>query len=484
MYGGPRIPAWHRDVIWTAGCVAVVVALITVGAAAWSRLSDAASGPQLVTTVLRATLLPGDGGGEEPSALAVRDEAPVRPDRPFEALPGSGVTVDPSEVPTFDVGDAIERTAGVWSERLLQAGREGLASTLGDATLSGQLGTMIDGPATGLVEAELAEAMLPSGLVDGSRMANWPLQASQNPGEPVQPIVGIFVTVEAAELEGRPVDEVGGVVVRRLAELTVASGADAARELVSNENLSARYEQGLVQARAAVHELFVAVLAGRTSEIDRRLADARAALAGDAPPDPGLAGLLDGVDLAGLPTEAANQRVLEALALRAWTQGSGVLDGLLERDPRASRLVAARAAVDAFGRSAHVRATRLAWSAGVLALLAVALMVVLAQGVGRLSRPGAALLLAAAPGLTAGWVLLRATETAGKVALPAGARSEGVFGELAGLLRHLLAAAPAGVARELFFVHAVLAAIGAGLVALAVLLLIFAAVRPRGRRYL
>lgn len=483
MYGGTRIPAWQRDVIWVAGGLGVLAALVAAAALGWSRASDAVSGPLVLTEVLRVTLVPDDPTAEV-GALMVRSDDAIEPGAPLEVLPGAGVTVDPTELDGFTTEAALGRVAGVWSERLLDDGREALLNDVDESTLTGQIRRTVDGPATDLVEGELAEELLPSGLADGSRMANWPLQAQRAPGEPVQPIVGIFVTVDPDELEGLTPGQIGEVVIRRLAELTVLQGADAARESISNVNLAARYEQGLAQARSATHTLFEAMLAGRVAEIADRLERARAVEADPSEADPGLAGLLDGVDVAGLPPEAANERVLTALAEATWTDGVARTRAALADDPRAERLAAAEPVLSRFTRSAYRRAVRLAWSAGVLAFLALALVAVLAQGAGRLARPGAALLLAAVPGSALGWLTLRAADRAADAGPPAGVRIEGAFGEAGGLASYLVATLPFDLFRDAFAVHVGLTILGAALVLIAFLAWAVGSFRPRRRSYL
>lgn len=488
MYADPKTPGWQRDAIWTAGTILVVAALLTAAALAWSRTSDEASGTRVLEAGLRLTLLPDAdaraASADAATALAVRTESEIVPGEPFEALPGSGVVIDPTELPGFDVQAALDRIAGVWSLVLLDEGRDALLRRVDDAGLRSQLARTIDGPGTDLVDAELADEMMPSGLDNGSRMANWPLQAQREPGEPVQPIVGVFVFVDAGELEPLSARQIGAGVVRRLAEIAVAEGADVGRAAITNANLAVRYEQGLSGAREALHELIVAMLSGNSDEIETRLNEARAVQAGETTEVPGLSGLVSSAELADLPIDAANDRIVEALALRTWQDGVSVLDDLLAGDPRSDRLAAARSVLAPFTRVGHDRARRLAWSSGAVALIALALLAVLARGAGRLARPGIALVLAAAPGAAAAWAVRRAADADGPLSLPSGARVEGVFGELAGLLQHVIAALPPGVADDALRVHLVLGAVGALALVVALLALAGGAVRPRRRGYL
>src|SRR6056297_3572803 len=119
MYADAKTPGWQRDAIWTTGTILAVAALLLAAALAWTRASDAASGTDALETGLRLTLLPGadgrDGAADTATTLAVRTESAIVPGEPFETLPGSGVVVDPTELPGFDVQAALDRIAGVWS---------------------------------------------------------------------------------------------------------------------------------------------------------------------------------------------------------------------------------------------------------------------------------------------------------------------------------------------------------------------------------
>jgi hypothetical protein len=479
MYRDARTPAWHRDLVWIAGGIAVVATLVAAFGLWWSRAADADRGPEILVTALRATLLP-----DEAEALPVGDGAAIVPGEAFEALPGAGLRIDPDELDRVDAAAVLDRAAQAWTATLLEEGRTALLDGVPGTSLALQLRRAVDGPVTDLVEAQLAEELLPAGLGDGSRMANWPLQAQRAPGEPVQPIVGIFVTVDPAELQGLSPGQIGERIVRRLAESTVASGADAAREVLANDNLAARYEQGLAQARSATRALFDVVLVARTDEVAARLAEAREVARAAAAGTPRLDGALAGVDVSGLPTDAANERILEALAQAVWEDGVDAAREALGGDPRSERLSAAAPVLTRFGADAQRRATRWAVSAAVVALVALALVAALASGAGRLGRPGAALLLAAAPGSALAWALLRGVERWQGAGLPAGAGDQGAFATLAGLVAHLLGGVPAELAREGLIVHGSLAAAGAVLILAAAVVAVAGALRPRRRGYL
>jgi hypothetical protein len=190
------------------------------------------------------------------------------------------------------------------------------------------------------------------------------------------------------------------------------------------------------------------------------------------------------VDVAGLSTEAANERILEALAAAVWEDGAGAARAALADDPRVGRLAAAEPVLTRFDGAAQRRATRWAVSSAVVAVVALALIAALSGGAGRLGRPGAALLLAAAPGSALAWTLLRVVERSAGAGLPADAASEGAFAALRGLLAHLVGTLPYDVARDGLIVHASIAAAGALLVVLAGIVAVAGAVRPRRRGYL
>src|SRR5690606_23778304 len=131
-------------------------------------------------------------------------------------------------------------------------------------------------------------------LDDGSRLADWPAQAAANPGSLVQPIVGIFVYESPARLATMGLRAIGVSVVGQLSDMVMAEGLGAALAQVTNANLRVRLEEGAgTIARTNIHQLLVAILAGRADEMEARLAEANAVLAGEqADDEDALAGLL------------------------------------------------------------------------------------------------------------------------------------------------------------------------------------------------
>src|SRR5690606_35582711 len=96
-----------------------------------------------------------------------------------------------------------------------------------------------------------------------------------NPGERVQPIVGVFVTFPPRELQGATNREIGTAVVAALADEVMQGGLPQALAVVTNDNLRARLTRAVdTNFRAQAHELFSAVLAGYSSTMTTRLAEA------------------------------------------------------------------------------------------------------------------------------------------------------------------------------------------------------------------
>src|SRR5690606_26814161 len=228
------------------------------------------------------------------------------PGQPLMLLPGLQVYADPSEVPTFTAADAVSRSAGVLADRLVRGGGGALLEALGDGALRRQFELALEGPVAELVTGALAAEMLPAGLDDGSRLADWRAQAAADPGQPVQPLVGVFVRLPVAQVQSMSDRELGAAVVAELAGAVMEGGLPAAQALVSNANLSGRLERGVdTVARARLHELLSAMLLAQQGEMEARLAEAQAAMAGAGADDDGLAGLLPAAEVAGLAPEQA-----------------------------------------------------------------------------------------------------------------------------------------------------------------------------------
>jgi hypothetical protein len=331
-----------------------------------------------------------------------------------------------------------------------------------------------------LVNATLQRALLPVGLDNGTRAANWQAQTAQNPGANVQPLVGIAVRVPPADLTGRSARQIGERVIDELALVLVQEGSAATQALVTNVSVADALRNALDgPVRAAVHAALQTSVALRSVEIDARLADARAVSAGaDERSDP-WAGLLVGSDTF-LDGEARRERVQGVLARRAVASGSvGVLE-LIEDAAVAQRLAASAPVVDAVSRSAHARYRTFAWGSGVVALVSALVLALVTVGPGRLVWPGAALLLVAVPGFL---LALRWRDVSASGAWPAGPLADGAVVSFWRTLTLLTGSLAPVAADAIASVYAVVVALGGILVTLGLVAFLVLAVRPRRRPY-
>ena len=476
-------PAWHRDVKWASGILAVLTLAAATLFFSLSQISERERAQPLIHEILELTLLP---GAEDAPTVEVRRGIEWTPGEPLQLLPGVEVYADPTEIPDFAPADAISRIAGVLAESTIREGTEGARALVSAPVLDAQLQDAFDGTVPRMVHALLADAMLPAGLANGSRFANWPLQAVQNPGEPVQPVVGIFVYVDPNRLEGLPAREIADLVVLRVAERILGQGLQAAEEAITNPTL----EQILVQTvesdvRSALHEFFSTLLVPYREELASRLEQTRTVLEGEEAPAPdGLLGLIPPEELADMDPEEVNAQILTALAERAYDGGGpGILSVLTETD-QASRVASVTPLLDALSDRAHARYMRWTWFTGAAAVVFLALLTVFSRGAARLANPGFAIALAAAGGSLLFTRLASGLGSLGAVGLPVSVRTEGLFAHLYGLLAYLGTNLPRDAVPLLVRNHLVVLAVGAGLLVLALLLRIGRVIRPRRRSLL
>lgn len=482
MYRGDSNPAWFRDVKWLGGVLLVASLAAATLTFSLSQLTAEGQGRALLRQVLQLTLLP---QGVEEGAVEVRQGVQYSPGEPLTLLPGVAIYADASEVATFRAEDGVSRIAGVLSDRVVQGGTAAAFDVVTNPQLSAQLRQAFEGPLALMVRARLAAAMLPSGLDDGSRLADWPTQVVQNPGEPVQPIVGVFVYAEPEQLASMSNREIGEMVVDQLADLVLAEGLGAAQAVITNSNLLARLTSAVDQeARADLHALLSTLLTGRLGEIDSRLEQAQALLVEEEAPPQGLLGILSAEQLADLTPEQANERVLVALAERGYEGGSAALATLLTEPDQAARLRSVAPIVDGLAHSAHDRYLRFTWVFGVASLLFAALVAGFSSGWGRLVNIGIAVALSAVGGAYLFSRLGDLHERAVGSLLPLSVRSEGVFGYLRGLLAYIGANTPRSAFDLLFRNHLIVLAVGVGLVVVSLLFRLLGAMRPRRRSLL
>lgn len=479
MYRTERQPAWQRDLTWVSALLLAVT--VAVGAVLFSlaQLSGVRQGKDIIQGVLELTLVPGEGG----TAVGVKTLTQYRSGESLMLLPGLDVYADATEIPTFTADAAVNRAAGVLADKLVTGGKAALLAAVSNAELRKQLEIALGGPVTELVTAEVGRELIPAGLDDGSRLADWPAQMAANPGESVQPIVGVFVTFPPRQLQGASNREIGNAVLAALVAKVLDGGLQQATAVVTNDNLRTRLVRGVdTRARAQLHELFSAILSGHVGEMQARLDEAKSVLEGAADESAGgLRGLLPASSLAGLTPQQADALVLRTLAERAY-EGGGVLAAQqLTRADQSQRVRAVAPVLDAFGAAAHGRYLGFTYLAGIVALLLVVALVAFSRGLQRLVNPGLVTLLAAAPGA---WLLERVRLWSDpNAALPVGAAAEGVPSTLAGLAAYSLARLPTDLIGIPLRNHVALLLLGASLIVLALVAWLLRGVRPRRRGF-
>lgn len=476
MRSNERRSTWQHDVRWLAALLLVVVVAAAAAASSLTRLTAAAQ----IEPLARAVLTLAVGPTDEVVRLAPSGAGYQAGDA-LEVLPGVPAQLDPSEILTFDVEAAVSRVAGVLTARYLSVGGAGTWSDVEDGAWRQVLERVDLAVLRPLLVSALQGPLFEVGLGDGSRVANWPQQAAQNPGQSVQPLVGVFVTVPPLALQGRSAREVGELVVAELAEIVASEGADAARALVTNPNVTAALERALSgPVRDALHAALEAVVASRQTEIAARLADARDVLAGSTPTRDPWAGLVDSGDLGRLDTAARRERVLHELAQRAILGGSAAVLAALPESGVRERMIRAAPVLDLLDRGTHRRARTWAWTLGVVAVLLTVIVVLTAEGFGRVSWPGLAWLLGAAPGLVAAWFW---RDLAPVDVWPGSPALEGVWANLVDTLRLALGQLASAAAETVLWAHLVPAGVGAAFVLIGVTGWLGAQLRPtrRGR---
>lgn len=443
------------------------------------QLASPDRGVPIIRGVLELTLQP---GGAVNAGLGVRAGSAYQAGQPLMLLPGLDVYADATEIPDFTAEAAVNRAAGVLVGRLVDGGSPAVLASVTDPALSQQLRTALAGPIAALMRAALESELLPSGLDDGSRLADWPAQASANPGSLVQPIVGVFVYESPNRLATMGLRAIGVSVIGQLSDTVMAEGLNAALALVTNANLRARLEDGAgVDARATIHQLLVAILIGRSDEMAARVAEANAVLAGEQSEDDALTGLLPASQLAGLSPEQANDAVLDALAQRAYQGGGELAAAQMTRPEQAARLRAVAPLIDGFTAGAQSRYRNWTVASGALALVFLVLVVGFSRGLTRVSNPGIAIAL----GATASTILFEVAHRnlPAESALPAGAQVQGVFAALAGLVSYAATVMPNDMVTLGRTNHLAVLIFGGALVVLALVMWLLRGVRPRRRSF-
>jgi hypothetical protein len=479
MYRTERQSAWQRDVTWASAVLLALTVMAGVLLFTQAQLASEERGESVIRSVLELTLQPGGAAAD----LGVRTGSSYTPGQPLALLAGVEVYADPTEIPSFTVDQAVSRIAGVLTDRLISGGTQHMLGAVTDPDLGAQLRAAVAGPIASLVRASLEEAMLPSGLDDGSRLADWRTQAANNPGELVQPVVGVFVYESPNRLQSMTDREIGVAVVGQLAGLVMEEGIQAARDVITNANLRSRLDVGADQrARSVVHALLESLLLGRRGEIESRLSGAAQALAGQQEAGNALSGLLPASQLAGLTPEQANAAVLDALAARAYQGGGAIAAAQITRPDQSTRVRQVAPLIDAFSAAARARYTRWTVGAAVLALVLLVLVVGFSRGLWRLGNVGLAVAFGSALGAFAFDRLRSAVPD--EAALPLGPQAQGLFASLADGLKFALAALPPAVLDIAWRNHLVALLAGGTLIVLAIVVWLLRGVRPRRRSFL
>lgn len=481
MYDSNRNPLWFTDAKWFSAILLTLLAVMAALSFVLGRATESIAIRPVTERILALALVP----DEAQQAVAVREVSSYVAGQPLELLPGTGIYADPTEIPSFTVLQAQNRIAGVLTEEIMNEGVTQALQQVQGSVLGPQLDAAVAGPITQLVRAQLAAALLPAGLDNGSRMADWRLQARQRPGQPVQPIVGVFVQADAARLETLSAAEIGGLVVDGVADTLLAEGLPAARELISNAALLQRLEDTAAgPVRSSLHGLLVTVLLGYSAELDGRLTEAQAVLRDQAAATPaqgGIPGLIPEAELAGLTVAQANERIIAQLAGRAWLSGSSGVLAVITDPAQVSRVQQVSWLLDALSEQAHRSWLRSAWLYGSAALVLAVLLAVFSSGWGRLLNPGIAITLAAGSGALLSRWLVAWQQSLGSASLPAAGAADGVLGQLSALLRFVMASLPQATLPAIARDYLLVTAFGAALIVISVLGWLFQVFRPRRR---
>ncbi|HLR47425.1 MAG TPA: hypothetical protein VK092_09730, partial [Deinococcales bacterium] len=260
----------RADLKWLSGLLLVV--LLGAAAAGFSLAALAGNNRESPPPSFGELLL--DGVPE--SGRSARPAGRWRPGEPYRLLDGVEVFADSGELPGLTPGAAGERLAAAFTDALRTGGSPAVLDLVADERLREQVGEALAEPVRELVRAQLAGGLLQAGLADGSRAADWRTQAAENPGSPVQPLVGVFVTLDPGLVDDLGPAGIGDHIMDSLTDAFMAEGEEAARALLANDTLLTLYD-GTVSGGldSGVHGMFRAVLTGFSGEIGRGLEEAR-----------------------------------------------------------------------------------------------------------------------------------------------------------------------------------------------------------------
>ena len=481
-----RNPAWYRDAKWLSGVLLLPVVALGLLFFSLATLTSENMAKPVLSSLLRLTLLP-EGNEQAEQIVEVQPGLDFEPGGPLRLVPGVEVFAEPTELDGLTAAAARERIATLLTDATLTEGREGVLARVSNPGLQRQLTAAFDTTLPLIAASLLETSMLPAGLDNGTRLADWRLQALQKPGEEVQPIVGIFVTTTPEAVGAMTNRQIGEFVVRSLAEITLNEGLAAAQERVPNANLRSRLTETVQNGvRQNLTSFFATLLVSSEAEIDARLAQARELLVAQAAADDAENRFqsLAGVNTQGLSPEEANRAVLTNLADVAYARGSTEVISLVSDVQQVERLRAAQGAIDTFTRASHARFLRLTWILGVVAALLVAALLIFSAGFTRVLNLGIVLSIAALGGSLLAWWFYSTLEASPVAAPPLSLGTAGVVGYLNGLLSYLGSSLPIEAFWLVLRNHIVVLGAGLALIVVYLVLQILQAFRPRRRTLL
>lgn len=486
----PRKPAWHRDAKWLSGVLlafAVAVATLYISLA---QLTRPALGVRVLNSVLSLTLIPDDPNQPQAAEeIVVRQGLEYTPGEPLMLIPGLDVAVSSGEIGTITPEAARARTAELLADALISSGAENALARVTDQTLNFQLNQAVQNTLPPLVKGLLETALFPppAELGIGTRLADWPLQAQQRPGQEVQPIVGVFVTAPPQTLEPLTPRQIGEYVVNQLGLAVINEGLPAAQELVSREAVSTLLTQTTQnEVRQEVTELFSTLLIPQDAVVQERLNEARAIIAAaNAPAEAeaeGLRGLTEPSALVGLSTEEANRVVVADIAEAIYVQGVDRVLPQLSDPVQAARVQRVGGLLSFLTRERHRSFVRSSYLSGFVVLLLLVGFMYFSVGWVRLVGAGLSIMAGAAIGALIFTVFMDNLDA--PASLPLAPPESGIPGYTSDALRYTLQQLPDEAAYLFSRNHLVALGTGAGLIALFFISQLFGAVRPRQRRFL
>lgn len=382
---------------WAALLAWAALTAATATGMAW-RATAPDLGPELQAVLLDAAFV---AVGDVPQLVAA--EPAVVAEDPFEPLPGAGWWVPLIDLPQLEATAVRARLADTWAAARV-AGPDWLDDVT-DPDLRAELDALDAAVLRPLAEAELRRALLPLGLDDGTRAADWRTQAARAPGAAVQPLVGVLVRLPVDQVEGAGPRLVGERVLAGLATAWLDEGRAAAEALLANAALSAAFAAVLDgPVPQAWRPALEAALRDRDPQVAARLTALREALTAPDPVAAVVAALPTPGELAALPPAEARAAALAALGERAYAAQGGrgptattTLASALAEPAARARVERVAWAFDGASRAAQARYRTWTWVFGVVGVLLLVIAAMAATGGARAWVPGLALVAAGAP---------------------------------------------------------------------------------------